>query len=1621
MPLVDAEEQAPLLTLACRFIPYDQWLTTHVDPAWKVKQVKLWILSKCLGIPFDAVYPSATRAAPSDVLANSQLGATPPGQRYRPASPITFAPDPRRRPISPILFAKGGKGKEKEKQKQKRKKGRGRTSAATGDASLLNSDIKPTTSPVKDGYEEDDEWDTADDGGSSFDETEIYRHSPAPPLPAPPLPAPVQIHAPTPPPLPPPSSAKWSKFNMNPSAYTLIRFSTGQALEDDLALTWYDLAAYELIELHSHDDVYAAPSTAAPSSTTASVTTHTTSSEHGHGGHNRNPSIYSLSVAGPNPPPAPPHKDKDHSKPVYLPHLNRSSLTNYILPYWEGPVRALRSVPVRSFMAPMPNFLNGYGYGYAGTEVNQRAMAFGIGHPPPFGVHQQGIRGVGGWDAMIGVGAEGNGEVHTKIEWRPRHVVVKEGMLTLCINREDTNPRHILPLTAFISISGSEDLVTYLRGRNQSHPPTNTFPLHSPTKSSKGKGATPSIHTGQSRHSTSTLGPVFSTRSAASDSDSDVGSSYQRSTRHKLHVATGNDPHDEHATSGIVGGEPIDELHIVCLRFKTVSKLKRVVKTDSNGLCTHELVPDTGEDKERERQRVQENHAARTSKKKEKKDKETGNEKGGGYGKQKKGKAKGFPWDRDGKEKEAGKTGKKDKRDWMPGFAVKKDRGGDKDKNKDKDRDKDRGGVNLGGIGMGVSLGLGLSGGMQDTKERSARDQERERERERAALSEADAEASITFAKRSEGASSSDGDAGLDMEEDGTADEGGDAMTTRKEAMQEQPMDKGKGKAPQQVAGDVDNGAEGDEEADADFDSDDDFPMSRAVHSGPHSASNSHAHPHSELASVVSGGDDGEVSDAWSSPRFAHTDSEDAASDGEWQEIGSPSGKTADAYRYGYRYGYQGSGTLEGGTTGRTEPESVHEEEDRLEKEKANYERRKAKERAKKKEEDQRKDNEKTEWIILDLGSDIALISLDQHTQVSYASYTATYPPALHLPSSPSYLNLHRLPHPHPRPPPFRALHLLMLQARIISNGFRLLMRRLPQPPLKVISGSRQRILRHPSALAALSHPGSGAQKTFGVLPYPEWRTEVTERAQRAGMGNVGRAMKWVLWERKAQLELDIEEVLRRHGEDDQASAESIRKKKREVTSLKNRRRSTTSTLTRRIVRGNGLSDTASGSVDDSDVSEETGRMFEMSDSEESSEAEWQGWMADIHRQRLAQEQLKREEVGGNAMATANAAASSNMSDGEYEEHLPVPGNAAEIRSMRASLEPTTVISVRSQDGMSPISYSTPGTLYSPSSSDSLPRRAMSFSPVDRSSSPAGTSANSHNSYAPSQSTSTAPLIAQTARKHPLPAGSGLSHSTSMYAPALRSDANVAEQNLRRPSMPIMTSNQTFSSFPAPLGTAIRSPTALAFSLPQPTPMHSPPLSPIFSSPFLAEDVPRQTPSAQPARNSSPTTMPRRASTAGLMTPGGGSLGRTTSVLTRGGILRKDPDKEADRLREKERRKEEKAREKEDKAKEKEKAKDLEREAKEARKLQRPKLSLATSSSHQLVPQPVTSLVNSNTRERALMRRVKSGSNLNEELIGDGRAPSIDGPPQAGKKKRGVFVARFVRGIDSAMDFADGR
>ena len=65
-------------------VPLDQWLITHVDTSWKVKDIKHWILSKCNAW-------------------GSSNGPQPP--RFRPASPVTFSTPSRRSSLDSVSWA----------------------------------------------------------------------------------------------------------------------------------------------------------------------------------------------------------------------------------------------------------------------------------------------------------------------------------------------------------------------------------------------------------------------------------------------------------------------------------------------------------------------------------------------------------------------------------------------------------------------------------------------------------------------------------------------------------------------------------------------------------------------------------------------------------------------------------------------------------------------------------------------------------------------------------------------------------------------------------------------------------------------------------------------------------------------------------------------------------------------------------------------------------------------------------------------------------------------------------------------------------------------------------------------------------------------------------------------------------------------------------------------------------------------------------------------------------------------------------------------------------------------------------------------------------------------------
>ncbi|KAG0705730.1 hypothetical protein DFH29DRAFT_905700 [Suillus ampliporus] len=177
---MQSENYRPLLAVACRFVPYDQWFITHLDDNQKVKQVKHWILSKC------------------NIIQTPHL--------------------PAQRPVSPITFA---------------------------------SSIRTRTSldSMEDGYNEDDEYEEdSDDFDFSYRHPELRRQT---------------IYSRRPGKLStiPAPSSQTIQPGSSPvtDQYTLISFSTGTILEDDYALSWYNLRPCELLEMHRAGKVVQLP------------------------------------------------------------------------------------------------------------------------------------------------------------------------------------------------------------------------------------------------------------------------------------------------------------------------------------------------------------------------------------------------------------------------------------------------------------------------------------------------------------------------------------------------------------------------------------------------------------------------------------------------------------------------------------------------------------------------------------------------------------------------------------------------------------------------------------------------------------------------------------------------------------------------------------------------------------------------------------------------------------------------------------------------------------------------------------------------------------------------------------------------------------------------------------------------------------------------------------------------------------------------------------------------------------------------------------------------------------------------------------------------------------------
>ncbi|KAJ3851039.1 hypothetical protein EV368DRAFT_83935 [Lentinula lateritia] len=242
-----------------------------------------------------------------------------------------------------------------------------------------------------------------------------------------------------------------------------------------------------------------------------------------------------------------------------------------------------------------------------------------------------------------------------------------------------------------------------------------------------------------------------------------------------------------------------------------------------------------------------------------------------------------------------------------------------------------------------------------------------------------------------------------------------------------------------------------------------------------------------------------------------------------------------------------------------------------------------------------------------------------------------------------------------------------------------------------------------------LSSQQKNSLGTFGALPYPEWRLEVVTKAQRAGMGELTKAMDQFLWgdnpglaqlTRELGLRIAPMELIRSPSIQSAAgdrvfdneegdSAEDVinmrRQRKRKDRKLTLEQENIAiglkfpggGNLSSRTLIDSGqqiaLASTTNISTSSSDIVRPSLRLgyvdIDSSESgEESSDAEWVGWMADLHRQaRLHREENARLD----RLETESIASSTDTNNyWDYQQQ----DDHRRYQEERRALEPTGVV-----------------------------------------------------------------------------------------------------------------------------------------------------------------------------------------------------------------------------------------------------------------------------------------------------------------------------------------------------------
>lgn len=469
-------------------VPYDQWFSTHANSGWKVKRLKECLVAKALSLPFDRRV--LERDAP--VVRPPSPITFAPEENRRPISPIKFAPRKKksRAGLSIGSSVDGEIPNPPEAGSSAVTVASSETLAAssTNETDTLLDDDDKKEYDSGGGYEEDDESD--DESVHPLSRARTPTGTGGSRIYVGPANSPNQsqrttaLHV-----KPPHNFTSPGQINSRireqifTAPFTFIRYSTGQILEDDFTVGWYHLSPGELIEIHASSPplsfivsaylgdilvkggshiihgvssmLAGVSGTAGPAAATAISLSKVgfsmaPASNQGSGSfastvHVPSSSIFSSIMSGDVPgvsltpsTNAKPGKaltiSLSLSPTPFLTSLPRNNPEAYVQPYWEGWVRVLRVV-----YRP-----EGDPYGLFGPQ--------GVA-APPINVH-------GGFDTSGGLalwakdpglfikdgdlarkhqnapeGSKDATKRRTKMEWRDRWVIIRDGFITLCKDR----------------------------------------------------------------------------------------------------------------------------------------------------------------------------------------------------------------------------------------------------------------------------------------------------------------------------------------------------------------------------------------------------------------------------------------------------------------------------------------------------------------------------------------------------------------------------------------------------------------------------------------------------------------------------------------------------------------------------------------------------------------------------------------------------------------------------------------------------------------------------------------------------------------------------------------------------------------------------------------------------------------------------------------------------------------------------------------------------------------------------------------------------------------------------------------------------------------------------------